>query len=495
MSLIQVNNLSFYYEGSYDEIFDQVSFQIDTDWKLGFIGRNGRGKTTFLNLLLGNYEYRGTIDASVMFDYFPYEVKDQTESTLMVLERINPDYEFWKVCRELTLLHVSDDIWERPFETLSYGEQTKVLLGILFSKENHFLLIDEPTNHLDLETREIVKEYLNKKKGFILVSHDRNLLDGCIDHVLSINRTNIEVVQGNYSTWFINKSRQDAYELAENERLKKDINRLKQAATQSKRWADEVESTKIGAKSEKYEKCIDTRAFVGEKSKRMQQRRKNLQRRQEKEIDEKAGLLKNIEEKEEIILKPLKYHQSVVVEAKDLSLAYNEKIVCESVNFQVKTGMCLALQGRNGSGKSTILKKIMGEEIAMTGTMIVPSGVIISYVPQDSSFLKGNLREYARECRIDESLFKQFLRKLDFTREQFEKNMEEFSAGQKKKVLIAKSLCEQAHLYVWDEPLNFIDILSRIQIEELIQRYKPTIIMVEHDQAFVEHLADEIVKL
>jgi len=76
MSLIQVNNLSFYYEGSYNEIFDQVSFQIDTNWKLGFIGRNGRGKTTFLNLLLGKYEYTGTIDASVMFDYFPYEVKD-----------------------------------------------------------------------------------------------------------------------------------------------------------------------------------------------------------------------------------------------------------------------------------------------------------------------------------------------------------------------------------------------------------------------------------
>lgn len=120
------------------------------------------------------------------------------------------------------------------------------------------------------------------------------------------------------------------------------------------------------------------------------------------------------------------------------------------------------LEGSNGSGKSSLLKLLKGEGVAHTGTITTGAGLIISYVPQDTSYLKGTLTEFARENHIEESLFKAILRKMDFDRAQFEKDMEDFSAGQKKKVLIAKSLCEQAHVYVWDEPLNYIDIYSRM---------------------------------
>ena len=251
MSQISVNHLTFYYEGSYDNIFEDVSFQIDTDWKLGFIGRNGKGKTTFLNLLMGKHEYKGNINAPVIFDYFPFEITDKTKNTIDVMEEIEPGYEFWKICRELNYLQVEGDIFYRPFETLSNGEQTKVLLALLFTRENHFLLIDEPTNHLDMETRELLKKYLHTKKGFILVSHDRNFMDGCVDHVLVLNRESIEVQQGNFSSWWENKKKQDSYELAENDRLKKDIRRLTEAARISKQWADKVEGEKIGFKSGK----------------------------------------------------------------------------------------------------------------------------------------------------------------------------------------------------------------------------------------------------
>ena len=122
---------------------------------------------------------------------------------------------------ELSLLEVGEDVIHRPFETLSNGEQTKVLLAVLFLQDNHFLLIDEPTNHLDVNARKIVSEYLKSKKGFILVSHDRAFLDNCIDHILSINKTNIEVQKGNFSSWLYNKKLQDEYELAENEKLKR----------------------------------------------------------------------------------------------------------------------------------------------------------------------------------------------------------------------------------------------------------------------------------
>ena len=119
----------------------------------------------------------------------------------------------------------------------------------------------------------------------------------------------------------------------------------------------------------------------------------------------------------------------------------------------------------------------------------------ISYVPQDTSFLSGNLLEYAKTECLDETLFMTILNKLDFYKMQFEKDMKDFSAGQKKKVLLARSLSQKAHLYIWDEPLNYIDIFSRMQIENLILHFKPSMIFIEHDRVFCENIATQIVDL
>ena len=162
MSLINVTNLTFAYEGSYDNIFENVSFQIDTDWKLGFTGRNGRGKTTFLNLLLGKYEYNGSISGNVTFEYFPYEMQDPESFTIDIIKEISPNSMDWEIMKEVSLLDIDDDVLYRQFNTLSKGEQTKALLAAMFLKENSFLLIDEPTNHLDAEGRKKLSSYLAK---------------------------------------------------------------------------------------------------------------------------------------------------------------------------------------------------------------------------------------------------------------------------------------------------------------------------------------------
>lgn len=486
MSLISINHLTFRYDTSYDNIFDDVSFQIDTDWKLGLTGRNGRGKTTFLKLLMGEYEYGGAIRASVAFDYFPYEAADKAWDTLAVIEGIVPGLEFWKLQRELSLLEVEEETLYRPFGTLSNGEQTKVLLAALFLKESNFLLIDEPTNHLDMEAREKVGRYLNSKKGFILVSHDRAFLDQCIDHILSINKSNIEIQKGSFSAWQQNKDRQDRFELAENEKLKKEIKSMAAAARRTSDWSDKVEKTKNGTRLSGLK---PDKGYIGHQAAKMMKRSKALEARQENAMEEKSGLLKNIETADSLSIKPKIYHSEKFAEAENLSILYDGRMVVKGVNFAIHAGDRVALTGKNGSGKSSILKLLMGEDIDFKGSFRMGSGLITSYVPQDTSFLQGNLKDFARRESIDDSLFRAILRKLDFSRVQFDKDMTEYSEGQMKKVLIAKSLCQSAHLYIWDEPLNFIDVISRIQIEELLLNHKPTMIFVEHDRAFSASVA------
>ncbi|MCC5467964.1 Lsa family ABC-F type ribosomal protection protein [Pelosinus baikalensis] len=492
MSLINVTNLTFAYDGSYDNIFENVSFQIDTNWRLGFTGRNGRGKTTFFNLLLGKYEYTGNTSASVSFEYFPFHVVNKENITLDVISDIFPDYLHWKLMRELSLLEVSEDILYRPFDSLSYGEQTKVLLATLFLKENSFLLIDEPTNHLDINARKLVSDYLDTKSGFILVSHDRSFLDNCVDHIISINKTNIEIQKGNFSCWWENKKRQDSFELAENARLRKDINRLKDSAKRTSDWSYEVEKTKNGTTNSGSK--LD-KGYVGHKAAKMMKRSKSIENRQQSAIDEKSKLLKNIEHSDSLKISQITYHKNRLAELENVSIFYGDTMVCKDVSFTIEQGERIALIGKNGSGKTSIIKLICGEDINYTGIFRKGSQLKISHVSQDTSHLQGNLTDYAVNNEIDESLFKSILRKLDFSRVQFEKDMSAFSGGQKKKVLIAKSLCEKAHLHIWDEPLNFIDIISRMQIEELLLEYSPTLLFVEHDREFYKNIATKIFEL
>ena len=486
MSMIRVEDLCFSYPSSYDPVFDHVNFQIDTDWKLGFIGRNGRGKTTFLNLLLGKYEYSGKIISSVEFDYFPYPVPDKSLLTEDVLQQVCPMAEEWELMRELSLLDVNTEVLWRPFETLSNGEQTKTLLAALFLNQGHFLLIDEPTNHLDAAAREKVSRYLKKKKGFILVSHDRRFLDGCVDHILSLNRSTIDVQSGNFSSWMENFNRQQEFELAQNQRLKKDIRRLQQSARRSAVWSDRVEASKIGAAD---------KGYVGHKAAKMMKRSKAIEERQQKALLQKSSLLKDTETAEALKINPLEHHADTLASFTQVSVLYDGQAVCPPVTFHIRQGERIFLDGRNGSGKSSLLKLLTGAPIQHTGTVTTAAGLILSYVPQDASHLRGSFSEFVRENRLEESLFKAILRRMDFERVQFEKQLEELSAGQKKKVLLARSLCEQAHIYIWDEPLNYIDLYSRIQLENLIQEYQPTMLFAEHDAAFKAAVATRTIPL
>ncbi len=490
MALIDIKNLTFSYPGSIEPIFNNLSLQLDTNWKLGFIGRNGYGKTTFLKLLTDEYSYEGLITKSFPFAYFPYSVGHYEIMTLELLETLQPDLELWKLQKEMNLLDIGEATLFRPFSTLSGGEQTKILLGLLFADEERFLLIDEPTNHLDVQTREAVAKYLKQKKGFILVSHDREFINGVADHILTIEKSKIVLQKGSYDTWELNKNLEDQYELDKNQKLRKEIRRLNQSAREKAVWSDKVEATKnIKASGIKPDK-----GYVGHMAAKMMKRSKAIEKRYRDAIEEKEKLLKNIEPIEKLQIDVLTHHAKQYIKGEDFTVCYDENIF-DPVTFSVEKGDCIVFQGDNGSGKTSIIRAILGEDVPYHGKLEISNGMIISYVPQTFNYIDGSINEFVnREC-IDKTKFLTILRKLGFSREQFEIPIGNFSMGQKKKIFLAKSICEKAHLYIWDEPLNYVDIISRVQIENMILEYSPTMVLVEHDRRFIDKVATDIVKL
>ena len=492
MSTIKIENLNFSYYGYVNPVFENVSFSFDTNWKIGLIGRNGIGKSTLFKLLLNQETYQGKISKDVEFIKFPPNIINTSKLGIELYKELISDEEEWKLFRELNLLNVDKNLVYREFETLSKGEQTKILLAILFTREDGFLLIDEPTNHLDMYGRKIVSEYLKSKKGFLLISHDRDFLDGCINHVISINRNSIDIQSGNFTSWYENKLMKDQFEISKNEKLKKDIKRLKEAARQSQIWSDKIENTKNGVKVSGVK---PDKGHIGRQSAKMMKKSKNLENRQNKAIEEKQNLLKDIETKESLLLHTLDYHKNPLISVRNLSLCYGERQILSDVSFDIKQGDIVAVYGGNGRGKSSLIKILLGLNHEYTGDINLASNLKISYIPQDTSNLTASLNEYIENQGVDETLCKTILRKLDFARELFETDMKNYSDGQKKKVLIAVSLSKPAHIFVWDEPLNYIDVISRIQIEEIIKEAKPTLIFVEHDKRFVEDIANKTIRL
>ena len=222
MSLIDIKNLSFAYDGSAEKVFDNVSFQIDTGWRLGFTGRNGRGKTTFLKLLMGELEYTGSISASVSFDYFPIALHDTARPAAEALAEVVSDGEEWRLRREMAMLGLDEALLDRPFDSLSGGERTKLQLAAMFTNENDFLLIDEPTNHLDIASREWMEDALSDyEQTLLFVSHDRYFIEKFATRIWALADGRITDFRGGYSEFCQWRDRQEVFRQNERAAQKK----------------------------------------------------------------------------------------------------------------------------------------------------------------------------------------------------------------------------------------------------------------------------------
>lgn len=338
MSQIKIRNMSFSYPGQEKQLFNNVDLNLDSDWKLGLFGRNGRGKTTLLKLLCNKLEYQGEISYHVEFNYFPQEINDPSQLAIYALNEV-VEFEEWQLERELSLMQVDPDIIWRPFDSLSGGEQTKLRLALLFIDQQNFPLIDEPTNHLDMASRKQVAAYLRRKKqGFIVVSHDRGFVDQICDHILVIEKAKISIYNGNYSTYEREKQLSDSFEIQQNEKLKKDIDRLKQTALEKEKWSGSRERDKRGDPHKKGSGSIYDTGHIGARAARVMKRSQSLKKRMENEIHDKEKLMKNIEQVDELALNFRPSYHKTLLQVENFSLSYGNEPLFEPISFEVKKG-------------------------------------------------------------------------------------------------------------------------------------------------------------
>ncbi len=518
---ILLETINFTYEGSIMPIFTDLTLSIDTSWKLGIIGRNGRGKTTLLKILSGKLAPQsGGVHLPERVSIFPVAVTSPEESVLNVakdligpirqleeeLDRVVEDtseagiayygdvLEAFEELRgytiesliekELRLLGMEPALLNQPFCALSGGEKTKVQIAALFLKPQNYLLIDEPTNHLDIEGRAELAAYLQSKSGFAVVSHDQALIDACCDHILEVNQGGVRVEKGNFSSWDTNKRQKDAAELQKKEKLEKEVRQLERASKQAMGFSHSKEKEKIGG----FDK-----GFIGARAARLMKRAKNLEKRKMQKLDEARSLLKEYERIRTLELKQAELSTETYVRFQKISFSYNDYPVLNEFDFEVHRGERIWLRGENGSGKSTLLKLLSQELQIQSGyeSRAIDLRTAIAY--QDMPVRAGTVEAYIEMYKTDKTAFIRMLDYFNMSVDYVERRIETLSDGERKKLDLARVFASDAPLYIWDEPLNYMDYHFRIQLEEAVLKYKPTVIFVEHDRLFGEKIATRIV--
>ena len=291
------------------------------------------------------------------------------------------------------------------------------------------------------------------------------------------------------------KQLKNEFEIAQNEKIKKEVTRLKKTAAEKAEWSRSRE----GDKTKKSVGFIDTenrrvnRGAIGADAARTMKRSKAIVNRMETQIGEKEKLLKDIEYVEPLTMNVKKTHHKRLLTVENLQLRY-QQLLFSPVNFTIDQNECVALTGANGIGKSTIIHYLLDDFDGITaGTIHKPNQLTISYVRQNYEDNRGTLSEFAEKQKVDYQTFLNNLRKLGMEREVFHNRIEQMSMGQRKKVELAKSLSQEAELYIWDEPLNYLDVFNQVQLEQLILSFKPAMLVVDHDQVFLNKIADRLI--
>lgn len=514
MPSITFQKVSFSYESPFNEVFSELDLLIDTGWRAGLVGKNGAGKSTLLGLIGGLLSPQaGHIERPEIIRLFPPkvplkgQVRDVVREAVMpyasmqhrmaqLLEVASEDalseyallqesfqhqggYELdARLDAEFEMLELSADLMDRPFESLSGGEQTRCLIAGLFAGGEGYTLIDEPTNHLDVQGREQLSRYLHEKSGYLLVSHDRRFLDETINHVISINKADVRVTRGNFSVWRQNMDNELRREARTRENIEREVKQLKKSARQRRDGAERREADKYGTGGE----GVRDTGFIGHRAAKQMKRALTAERRIDSRIAEKQELLRNQEKERQLKIVTSGPVSGPLVNIQDVTV----NGLFRNLSFQIGAGDRIALTGKNGCGKSTLLNLVCGDLSPDGGIVARRPGMRIARVYQQPRWQAGKLKAHLDTEALDETRFRQLLGVLGVSGDIFDRDLATFSEGQRKKVEFARSLIIPCDLLVWDEPLNYIDLMSREQIEQAVRRDHPTILFVEHDRQFVQ---------
>lgn len=534
MSNIKIQEMWFYYQDFYHPVFQDINLSLDSDWKLGLIGRNGRGKTTLLHLLSGTLQpSQGTIQSLTQPSYFPYEVDQTYTQTMDVIKetvaglrtmeikmealvnledqmpveeylKLLEAYEFHRgyemeslILKEMEQMELPVDLLDRDFRTLSGGEKTSILIIALFLRKDTFVLLDEPTNHLDGQKKDALARYLKRKKAFILVSHNLEFLDQCIDHVLAINKADITLEQGNYSSWKRNMEQKEAFELRTEQRLLHDIALLERNAAKTRKWSD------VGNK-QKYDFACNARANG---ARAYMQQAKRAEQQIQDNLDEKKQLLRNLEEEKQLQIMQIG-SEGCLLEMKQYSYSFPEctKPIIENLNFKLFSQERIGIAGRNGVGKSTLLKEIVSifrrtnlQDLAIWKQ----ENINVAYAMQEPEFRVPTAYELLQSMNRDDlfterdraSYFLELCERFDLPEDFLFRPIETLSSGEKKKLDLARCICSESHILMMDEPLNYMDVNFREQLTKAILEKDLTVVFVEHDERFLKEVATRIVRM
>ena len=509
---ISVTNLVKEFEvGS--KILDGLTFQVDTGERVGLLGPNGCGKTTLLRILTGVVDYDegevmiapgkrlGLISQIPVYPagYTVEDVIDTAFEPLHEMEREMTDlagrmaagesdrailsrydkltaafqagggYETDtnknKVCNGLS---IPQAMREQPFDKLSGGEKTRVNLARLILEDTDILLLDEPTNHLDLRCTEWLEEYLETFKGTVLtVSHDRYFLDKVVDRIIEIQNGKAEFYSGNYSFYAVEKERRYEEKLRQYEKEQAKIDQLQKAADQLRIWA--------------YSGNDKTFKRAQSMEKRIEKMRVTDRPRKERKMEVRFG------ERE--------FRGDEVMTIKNLKKSFGDRTLFSDVNLEVAGGERIALLGDNGTGKSTLLKIIMGEEEPDGGKIRLGPTVKIGYLPQIIHF------DHPERSLVDTMLYdldctaqtaRNRLAAFKFRGEDVFKSVSTLSGGEQSRLRLCMLMDAKINLLILDEPTNHLDIQSREWIEEAVEEYEGNLLFVSHDRYFIDRFATRI---
>ena len=508
---ISVTNLVKEFEvGS--KILDRLTFQVDSGERVGLLGPNGCGKTTLLRILTGVMDYDegevviapgkrvGLISQIPVYPagYTVEDVLDDAFADLHAMERemtqlgetmgqgedqaamarydkltaafqagggYEMDTNKNKVCNGLS---ISAQMRQRPFDKLSGGEKTRVNLGRLILEDTDILLLDEPTNHLDLRATEWLEEYLEKFKGTVLtVSHDRYFLDKVVDRVIEIQEGKAEFYSGNYSFYAVEKERRFEERQRQYEKEQAKIQQLEKAAEQLRTWAY---------------------SGMDKTFKRAQSMEKRIERMRVTDRPKKAR-------KMEVRFGEREFRGDEVLTIKHLKKSFGSRTLFDDVNLEVAGGERIALLGDNGTGKSTLIKILMGEESPDEGKLRLGPTVKIGYLPQIIHF------DHPERSLVDTMIYdldctaqtaRNRLAAFQFRGEDVFKPVSALSGGEQSRLRLCMLMDAKINLLILDEPTNHLDIQSREWIEEAVEEYEGNLLFVSHDRYFIDRFATRI---